>query len=305
MTDGAMLKSPFKWAGGKSRIAKEIDGMFPDDFRSHPCDYVYVEPFVGGGSMLFYMLQNYELKGSVICDLNKDLINAYMMIKYDADGLVSELRRLEDEYFLKPDGERMQVFLKYRKMFNEEKASLELFRPVEWAACFMFLNRTCFNGLWRVNSEGLYNVPFGKYANPTICDEEKIRGLSELLKDTVILWGSYESARDAAFAMSARTVWYFDPPYRDTFTGYTGGGFDDADQVALAGFVRGISDDGAAFAYSNSYSEDGFFQGLFEGYEQKRITAMRAINPKRDRSASEILIGNKNVYGNVHQGKSS
>ena len=174
---------PFvKWAGGKTQLLGEIEKSLPDNFASIE-DVVYVEPFVGGGAVLFWLLQRYSnISRAIINDINSDLINVYSVVKVSPDKLVRELQQLESAYIRLGAQERKDYYAEQRSLFNEKSASKEVM-----AALFVFLNRTCFNGLYRVNAKGAFNVPHGKYANPKICDERNIWAVSELLQRVEIL----------------------------------------------------------------------------------------------------------------------
>ncbi len=172
------LAKPFvKWAGGKTRLLDEIKKTLPRDLLQRN-GVTYVEPFVGGGAVLFWILQEYpNITRAIINDINAELICTYRAIKSDVEKLIVELTRIQSEYLALDDVVRKKYFLFQRERFNEKKNS-----NVETAALFIFLNRTCYNGLYRVNSKGNFNVPHGKYTNPKICDEETLRADSAILQ---------------------------------------------------------------------------------------------------------------------------
>lgn len=223
---------PFiKWVGGKGQLIEQLDSLLPDDFENWE-DVTYIEPFVGGGAMLFYMLQRYpNIKHAVINDVNPDLTNLYSVVRYFPEALVKSLSYIENKYFaLQNDEERRSFYLKRRDWYNAKNNDC-----IENAALFIFLNKTCFNGLYRVNKKGLFNVPFGKCENPKICDSATIRKDSELLQRVKILTGDFEKTFDYA---KGNTLFYFDPPYRpitktSAFTDYTKDSFNDDSQVRL------------------------------------------------------------------------
>ena len=172
------IAKPFvKWVGGKTQLLDEVEKSLPKDLHRYE-ELTYIEPFVGGGAVLFWILQKYpNIKRAVINDINPDLICTYKVIKCDVQRLVDKLDSIQTEYIsLSPDG-RKEYFLQKRKEYNTKGYS-----DLENAALFIFLNRTCFNGLYRVNKQGKFNVPFGKYKNPKICDEEGLRAASDILK---------------------------------------------------------------------------------------------------------------------------
>ena len=162
---------PFiKWVGGKTQLLEDIKKTLPQDL-SHREEMTYVEPFVGGGAVLFWILQEYpNITRAIINDINAELICTYRVIKSDVENLIVELTRIQSEYLALDEAARKNYYLSQREHFNEGNNS-----EIETAALFIFLNRTCFNGLYRVNSKGKFNVPHGKYSNPRICDEETLR----------------------------------------------------------------------------------------------------------------------------------
>lgn len=293
---------PFvKWVGGKTQLLDDIKKTLPRDL-SRRNEMTYVEPFVGGGAVLFWILQEYpNITRAVINDINAELICTYRVIKYDVENLILELSRLQNEYLPLNEVDRKKYFLAQRERFNERDAS-----EVEIAALFIFLNRTCFNGLYRVNSKGKFNVPHGRYANPKICDKETLRADSAVLQRVEILCGDF--AQTSKYAHD-NVLFYFDPPYRpltDTsaFTSYAKEGFDDAEQIRLRDFCDLIAKQKSLFVASNSDplnvdNEDVFFDHLYKMFSIKRVSAARMINSKGNgRGAiSEIMISNvANTY---------
>lgn len=293
---------PFvKWVGGKTQLLDDIKKTLPRDL-SRRNEMTYVEPFVGGGAVLFWILQEYpNITRAVINDINAELICTYRVIKYDVENLILELSRLQNEYLPLNEVDRKKYFLAQRERFNERDTS-----EVEIAALFIFLNRTCFNGLYRVNSKGKFNVPHGRYANPKICDKETLRADSAVLQRVEILCGDF--AQTCKYAHD-NVLFYFDPPYRpltDTsaFTSYAKEGFDDAEQIRLRDFCDLIAKQKSLFVASNSDplnvdNEDVFFDHLYKMFSIKRVSAARMINSKGNgRGAiSEIMISNvANTY---------
>lgn len=288
---------PFiKWVGGKTQLLDDIKKSLPHDF-SQMNGVTYVEPFVGGGAVLFWILQEYpNITRAVINDINAELICTYRVIKYDVESLIIELKRYQTEYIQLNEVGRKEYFLAQRERFNERVLS-----DVETAALFIFLNRTCFNGLYRVNSKGKFNVPHGRYTNPKICDEDILRADSVILQRVEILCGDF--AQTGKYAGDS-VLYYFDPPYRpltDTsaFTSYAKDGFDDAEQTRLRDFCEQIAKQRSLFVASNSdpcnvSKEDKFFDHLYKMFFIKRVSAARMINSKGNgRGAiSEIMISN-------------
>lgn len=293
---------PFvKWVGGKTQLLEDIKKALPMDM-AHRKNVTYVEPFVGGGAVLFWILQEYpNITRAVINDINAELICTYRVIQNDVDNLIIELRRLQEQYLPLNAEARKDFFMTQRERFNEAEKT-----DFETAALFIFLNRTCFNGLYRVNSKGKFNVPHGRYSNPKICDEETLRADSALLQRVEILCGDF--AQTGRYA-GENVLYYFDPPYRPltetaAFTSYSKGGFDDAEQKRLRDFCDQIAAMRSLFVASNSDpqnvdNDDDFFDHLYRMFNIKRVSAARMINSKGDRrgAISEIMISNvANAY---------
>lgn len=293
---------PFvKWVGGKTQLLDDIKKTLPHNL-SQIKDVTYIEPFVGGGAVLFWILQEYpNITRAIINDINEELICTYRVIKSDVENLILELTRIQTEYLALDEIARKDYFLSLRERYNEKNNS-----DIETAALFIFLNRTCFNGLYRVNSKGKFNVPHGRYTNPKICDEETLRADSAVLQRVEILCGDFSQTGIYA---DDNVLYYFDPPYRpltDTsaFTSYAKEGFDDAEQMRLRDFCEQISKHKSLFVASNSDpqnvdNEDNFFDHLYKRFSIKRVSAARMINSKGNgRGAiSEIMISNvANAY---------
>lgn len=291
---------PFiKWVGGKTQLIENIEKALPKDFDNQS-NLTYIEPFVGGGAILFWILQKYpNIKKAVINDINPDLTTAYKTIKTKPKELIIELLSIADEYLPLSEEKRKEYYLAKRDRFNTK--SLE---PVENSALFIFLNRTCFNGLYRVNSKGLFNVPFGKYSNPKICDEQTILADSELLQKVEILTGDFEDTLKFAGESS---FFYFDPPYKplsetSSFNSYAKEEFNDKEQIRLSEFCQIIDLMGHSFVLSNSdvkgkNPQDNFFDDLYNQFEINRVFATRMVNANADKRGklTELLITNQNT----------
>ena len=288
---------PFiKWVGGKTQLLNEVSKSLPRDFASRQ-HVTYVEPFVGGGAVMFWILQEYpNIARAVINDINQELICTYRVIQVNVEELIAELAHIQDEYIPLGSEDRKAYFMEKRARFNTKKTT-----PVETAALFIFLNRTCFNGLYRVNSKGKFNVPHGKYANPRICDADNLHACSAVLQKVEILCGDFsETGRYAG----PNTLFYFDPPYKpitetSSFTSYAKEGFNDDEQVRLRDFCDQISKDKALFVASNSDPKgvnpsENFFDTLYNHFIIKRVSATRMINSDASgRGAiSELIISN-------------
>jgi len=290
---------PFlKWAGGKGQLLSQLSKHLPERISKEP--FIYIEPFVGGGAMLFYMLQRFDnIRKAVVNDVNEDLILTYRIIKDDVEALIVMLDRLEKDYFAITDQiGRSQIFYEVRERYNQHIGD-----EIERASQLIFLNKTCFNGLYRVNRGGQFNVPFGKYANPTICNAKLLRVDSQLLQSAKveIFQGDYVQTLQHADGLS---FVYLDPPYRpldatSSFTAYAKGDFNDDDQRALAAFCHQLSDAGCYWMESNAdcsakNPEDTFFEELYKDYRIERVYASRFINanPAKRGKLTELLIKN-------------
>lgn len=289
---------PFiKWVGGKGQLIEQLDEQLPANFADWQ-DVTYIEPFVGGGAMLFYMLQRYpNICHAVINDVNSDLTTCYCVVRDMPEELITACEEIQSAYnALQTEDARREFFLAVRDRYNEKNLD-----PLENTTKFFFLNRTCYNGLYRVNKKGLFNVPFGKYANPTICDPETIRKDSELLQRVEILNGDFESTFEHAHG---NTLFYFDPPYRplsdtSSFNDYAKEAFNDDAQIRLKEYCDRINEVGFHFMLSNSdckgkNEDDNFFDVLFQAYQIERVWASRSINsnPNKRGKLTEILVHN-------------
>ncbi len=293
----ASFAKPFvKWVGGKTQLLDEVKKSLPEDllFRKN---ITYIEPFVGGGAVLFWILQEFpNIQKAIINDINAELICTYRVIKSNVKDLIIILDKIQSEYISRETNERKEFFLEKRKIFNSKNLS-----EVETAALFIFLNKTCFNGLYRVNSKGEFNVPYGKYRNPKICDQENLLAVSNLLQKVDILCGDFSLTERYA---NSDSIFYLDPPYKplsetSSFTSYSVGGFDDAEQIRLRDFCSRISQQKASFIASNSdpretEQEKSFFDLIYKHFYIKRVSATRMINvnPKNRGFVSEIMISN-------------
>ena len=292
------IAKPFvKWAGGKGQILKEIRKKYPVGLGRDINRYA--EPFIGGGAVFFDVLNQHTIYEAYISDINQELIHTYVMIRDCMDVLVHVLKEYENEYLSASTVERKAIYFEKRDKFNKQKLNRD--KSLELAALFIFLNRTCFNGLYRVNDKGGFNVPQGNYKNPSICDEQNLRAVSKKLKGVKIVCGDYKLAADF---IDDKTFAYFDPPYRPltttaSFTSYAQDGFDDAAQAELAKFIDNMSERGAYVVASNSDPKnidrlDDFFDRLYSRHSILRIEAIRAINSNGAKRGkiSELLIAN-------------
>ena len=292
-----MAKPFIKWAGGKTQLLTQFENILPHNLEEAE-HFTYIEPFVGGGAMLFHMLQKYTNIGRVIInDINPNLITAYRVIRDTPERLITDLKMLQREFRQNSNEEaRKEYFLRIRKSYNEDTHN-----DVTNTAMFIFLNRTCFNGLYRVNSKGYFYVPFGKYTNPTICDEELLLEDSKILQNVEILCGDYTLIERY---VDNNTFIYFDPPYRplsttSSFTSYSKENFDDTEQTRLAHFFARLSRYGCKMMLSNSdccaqNPNDTFFENLYGNFIIDKVHASRFVNaiPSKRGKLTEILVRN-------------
>ena len=291
---------PFvKWAGGKGSLLNQLKNYYPLELKNGEIE-CYIEPFIGGGAVLIDILQNYKVKEAYAFDINFDLINSYNIIKNNVDELISNLKLLEKEYLSLGKDDRKKYFYNIRKQYNSYRLTKDEM-SLQKATEFIFLNRTCFNGLYRVNKNGDFNVPMGNYRNPTICDEENLRALSELIKNVNFEYGDYKTSQKY---IKKNTFVYFDPPYRPLnvtsgFTSYTKEDFDDENQKELALFYKELDDNNVKVMLSNSNpkntnKEDCFFENIYKGFNINEVYAKRMINSDScgRGEISELLITN-------------
>ncbi|MBQ6071341.1 MAG: DNA adenine methylase [Bacteroidales bacterium] len=293
-----MKAKPFvKWVGGKGQLIEQLEALLPADFDRWE-NVTYIEPFVGGGAMLFHMLQNHpNITLAVINDINEDLTTCYKVVRDAPDSLITSLKQIQKEYYsLQTENSRKEFYLEKRDEYNTKKLE-----PIRNTTLFFFLNRTCFNGLYRVNKSGLFNVPFGKYETPMICDPGTIYADSELLQHVEICTGDYQQTFNRA---EGTTLFYFDPPYRplsntSSFNDYTKDAFNDLAQTRLKEFCDRIMQAGYSFMLSNSDCfntpiQDRFFEDLYLEYIIDRVWASRNVNanPAKRGKLQEILVHN-------------
>lgn len=296
------MARPFlKWAGGKTQLLSILIESLP----MRPKDgYTYAEAFLGGGALFFELKNRGWIKSATLNDANPELILCYKAIRDSLSDVVKELRNIENSF---PESLELQsdYFYKARKEWNSEICKSVALYPKKLiarrVALTIFLNKTCYNGLFRVNSKGEFNTPFGKYKNPKICDEPNLRSVSESLQDVELLCGDYSRLTNQNKSFD---FIYFDPPYRplttsSSFTAYNKSGFNDENQKELSNFVKTVSKTDIHILLSNSDPKvadpsDEFFDVLYEGFHIKRILASRMINSKGDGRGkiTEILVSN-------------
>lgn len=290
--------APFiKWAGGKYQLAEKIirEAQKHIDFHSKK---TYIEPFLGGGGVFFYINQLFHFDRKIISDINPELINTYLHIKNDFPALIKHLEKIENHFNrLTSDEDKKNFYLAMRENYNDKLSQKIL--DAEQAAFFIGLNKLGFNGLYRVNSKGLFNVPFGKKKTANLFNGKNLFAVHQILQDTEIYCQDYSGILKY---IDQNTVVYFDSPYRPitetaAFTAYTQGCFNDNDQQKLAAVAAEITKKGGSFFLSNSdptqiNQNDLFFDNLYQNFMIKRIEARRAIAAIGDKRGmvTEILV---------------
>ena len=294
-----MAKPFLKWAGGKRQLISTIEQVFPEDIDG--CK-TYIEPFIGGGALLFHLLERNQFESYHISDINPELVLCYRRIKDSVQDVIKSLNKLVSAYPEDKDG-RSEYFYSIRKEWNSnlDISKLNKLEQCKRVAQMIFLNKTCFNGLFRLNRKGEFNVPTGRYVNPSFPSDKELTDVSIALKNVHIHQGSY---KESINWVEGDTLIYFDPPYRPlsktaSFVSYSKGDFNDDDQRELADFCRELDRIDVRFILSNSdpkntSPEDDFFDDLYSGFNVQRIQAGRAINSNPDKRGkiTELLVRN-------------
>jgi DNA adenine methylase len=271
-----------KWAGGKSQLLFQFEPFFPARFQR------YLEPFVGGGAVFFHLCSQGRLEGkeSILIDRLEELINVYRVTRDHVQELITELRKHE------PYGQDAAHYYEVRAW--DRRPDYRQRGDVERAARFIYLNRTCYNGLYRVNRKGQFNVPFGRHWNPTICDADNLRTVSQSLQEVALEVGDFRRCLEWA---GPGDFVYLDPPYHPlsktaSFTSYTSAAFSTEDQRRLAATFEELNRRGCQIMLSNSYTDS--IQQLYQGHEQIQVQAIRAISSKADQRGAipELLVMN-------------
>ena len=305
--DTSIHPKPFlKWAGGKRQLLKQIHCYLPNHIKDSKVIEKYFEPFVGGGALFFFLVSNgYDIKESYLSDINKELILTYKVIQKYPEELIVLLKKYSEDYIPKSEEDRKKYFYNIREEFNEEMIGFNYEKypkkRIRRASQMIFLNKTCFNGLYRVNRKGEFNVPAGRSKNPLICDEKNILEVSEALENTTIETADYSDCEDL---ITKDSLVYLDPPYRplnntSSFNGYSKELFDDNCQIELGEFYKIISEKEAKAILSNSDPKntnpnDDFFEKIYKDYNIHEVSAKRFINSKGDGRGpiKEILVTN-------------
>lgn len=297
-------KPYLKWAGGKTQLIKQISKFLPEELNSGSIKR-YVEPFIGGGALFFLLAYNCQIEELFISDINVDLVLTYKTIQNKVDDLIELLLDIENTYLSLNKNKKSEYFYQVRKNFNYRRNQIDLLKyNLEWverAAQVIFLNKTCFNGLFRVNSKGDFNVPIGKYKKPSLCNPENLKAVAKILQRTEIVQGDFSKCETF---IDCNTFVYFDPPYRpisntSNFTSYSHQTFDDLEQLRLRNFFKKLDKKGALLLLSNSDPknqniEDDFFEKLYADYRIERVKASRYINSNSSKRnpINELLIMN-------------
>lgn len=278
------MSKPFlKWAGGKRQLLPSLFPLLPKALHEGRIKN-YAEPFLGGGALFFRLAElGLSFDQCLLCDKNPELILVYRVVQKKCAALIDALAKLEKSYLrLEPEA-RQDHYLRKREAFNRDRLGFDFKRlgeaAVHRASLFIFLNRTGYNGLWRVNASGVFNVPFGRYRNPKICDEETLTAASQALRRMKAQIEVADYSRVESL-WGPTTLVYYDPPYRPvsvsaSFNSYTAGGFDDAEQERLARFFAEAGKSGTRQMLSNSVSSDGFFEKLY-GLPGNRLVTVKA-----------------------------
>ena len=297
------IAKPFlKWAGGKTQLINEIEKSLPYEIINKK--FTYVEPFVGSGAVLFWMLNNFpKLEKAVINDINADLINAYRIIGSKPKELISILQILQNEYhnLEEKDEEKKEYYYKKRELYNTRKEE-----KTGQAALFIFLNRTCFIGLYIVNKSNGYNVPMGSYKKPTICDDKNILAVSTVLQKVEILCGDYVATLKEA---TSNSFFYFDPPYKplnntSSFNSYAKDEFNDEELIRLRNFCSKLEKQGYKWMLSNSDvkgkdTNDNFFDEIYSEFSISRVKARRSINANPENNYLGVPLSGRAFRSNL------
>lgn len=304
-----------KWAGGKGQLLERLSAYFPKALSDGTVKDYY-EPFLGGGAMFFHVMQRYPLKSAWLMDANEELIVLYKAVQRDVEPMIATLTQMERDYLKLAEPKRKERYLKVRASLNAARTGMDFrkYSPawVERASQIIFLNKTCYNGLFRVNRDGGFNVPFGRYARPTIADAANLREASTLLSKARIRHGDFgelarlDASRAAGPLIKPGSFIYYDPPYRPlsrtaSFTSYSRLAFGDDEQKRLAGMFKSLDRRGVFQMLSNSDPKnedpkDDFFEDAYAAYRGTfhRVPASRSINsnPARRGRINEIVITN-------------
>lgn len=294
---------PFlKWAGGKRQLLEQFKKHFPKDLSKEGKIKYFYEPFLGSGAVFFWVSQHCNIKKAYLNELNSEIYLCYVAIKKDVKSVISHLTEYDTQYKSRTETDRENLYYEVREEYNTTRKNLNFKKycpksSPKRVAITIFLNRTCFNGLYRVNSKGNFNVPFGRYHSPRICDAENLRNVSKLLQNVEISNSDFTAVKSK---LKEDSFVYFDPPYKPIsetakFTSYSADSFGDKDQERLAKLVRQIDNGNKAkIMLSNSAPKSNYFKRLYLGFRIEKITASRLINCVAEKrgKVNEILVMN-------------
>ncbi|UBM61379.1 DNA adenine methylase [Candidatus Sulfidibacterium hydrothermale] len=296
---------PFlKWVGGKRQLLEQFEELYPIELKLKKIKNYY-EPFVGGGAVFFDVAQNYEIENAFLYDINDELIISYKVIQKDVNKLIEFLYRYDKQYKKLNDEKRKEYYYELRENYNLQRFNIDYNKYSEnWiprVAQTIFLNKTCFNGLFRFNSKGGFNSPMGRYKNPKILDEQNLLNVSKLLEIATIKKADFREVKND---VKNNSFIYFDPPYRPisktaSFTSYSKYNFQDDEQLQLASLFYELDQQGHKLMLSNSdpkniNPEDDFFETIYSAYNITRVNAKRSINSNGSKrnSIKEIVVTN-------------
>lgn len=292
-----MAKPFLKWAGGKTQLIEQIEKSIPESFYHQP--FTFIEPFAGSAAVFFWMQEKFpNMENAILNDVNNELIDCFKDIKTNVSELISILNLWESEYhsFIDDLELKKEYYYKKRTQFNSRESS-----RVMQSALFIFLNRTCFNGLYRVNKKNQFNVPIGSYKKPQICNVKNLKAVSLALQNVTLLSSDYQETLKYA---DDSTLFYLDPPYKplsqtSSFNSYAKDVFDDREQIRLKEFCQTIDQNNFKWILSNSDTknvnpEDNFFDDLYNKFNIQRVFAKRNINSNSSKRGqiTELLITN-------------
>ena len=301
------IKPFLKWAGGKGQLLEKFYDFYPGEIKSGKIKY-YFEPFLGGGAVFLHIMQQFEISAATVYDINKDLVLTWKTVQQKVDELIAILDSVQKKYQSLSSEKRKEFYYSTREQFNINSKKINYSKlettSVKHAADIIFLNKTCFNGLFRFNAKGEFNVPIGSYKNPKILDAENLHLVSGLIGNITIKNTDFKEVEKDILPNS---FVYFDPPYRplsttSSFTSYHSSSFNDDNQKELADLFQRLNEKGVRLMLSNSdpkntNPDDSFFDDLYSEFNIQRILAKRAINSNAGKrnEITEILVTNYQV----------
>ena len=300
-----LFAKPFlKWAGGKTQLLQKFHSHYPAALKNNSIKNYY-EPFLGSGAVFFDIVQRYKIEQAYLYDINEELILSYKVVQNDTGLLIDFLKRYQEVYSNLNKKKREKYFYEQRNNYNLQRFNIDYNNySTTWvprAAQLIFLNRTCFNGLYRVNSKGEFNTPAGRYENPTICDEENLLAVAKILEIAIIKKAGFKQIKRD---LKNNSFVYFDPPYRpisktSSFKAYSKNSFSDNEQKELAELFKYLDKKDALVMLSNSdpknnNKDDNFFDALYKDFIITRVPAKRMINSDASKrgSINEIIVTN-------------